>query len=447
MDYPPIDTLMDPEMEFLTDNQDRQQVGALQRILRLQCRPPQWRPKISLWLSTQEVASPTTDFSDTQHGPTEGDPVHATWTDRRRLKKECTVLPNLAHYPALQLRNPISLFFLDRAPHDYTDRTRAATWLHGLVGEDSNDGGPCVGRTVGQRRAPIYGMRSVVSASLDIKERKVGISICIFLYTFSKGFHIASETTTRDFPIKVLELAAILCMRGVTVDSLPSGVRAHSSLLYVSPPAKFARSRYKTMADDLLVISTAHVNTGMWISITNPESNPITFKDIEIESSDAEQNKGIIEKHYYIHDQIIEQRKDLAERGTLCLLRNKLDAKSPNRIYLNSDALGHSSHRDWRLWPGEPNGASFYGHFCDPHGSPPIYGDCSYNCTLDDVAREEQKMRSLFRPGHVNVAPRHLTTEAETFTFCHNDSCESPRGSKNRNTWTPHYKDECQVRT
>ncbi|GER47925.1 metalloendopeptidase / zinc ion binding protein [Striga asiatica] len=150
-----------------------------------------------------------------------------------------------------------------------------------------------------------------------------------------------------------------------------------------------------------------------------------TAKDYRLQSSDAEQNKDIIEKHSCIHDQIIEQRKrpgrkvytvsaqvyiepnvqkPLQRKGRALLSapelsRNELDSKAPIRIYLNYDAVGHSSDRDCRsvgdiVKLGEPNGASFSGGpSCDPHGSPPIYGDCWYNCTLDDVAGEDKKYR------------------------------------------------------
>lgn len=43
---------------------------------------------------------------------------------------------------------------------------------------------------------------------------------------------------------------------------------------------------------------------------------------------------------------------------------------------------------------GEPPGASYSGTpSCNPHGDPPIYGDCWYNCTLDDIAGEDKKHR------------------------------------------------------
>ncbi|KAL6493129.1 hypothetical protein OROGR_032888 [Orobanche gracilis] len=129
--------------------------------------------------------------------------------------------------------------------------------------------------------------------------------------------------------------------------------------------------------------------------------------------------------HSCIHDQILEQRKGPGRKvysvsaqvyvepdvpnsllrkgrallGTSEFSRNQNDAKKPIRIYLNYDAVGHSSDRDCRsvgdiVKLGEPNGASFSGvPSCNPHGDPPIYGDCWYNCTLDDTAGKDKKYR------------------------------------------------------
>lgn len=30
---------------------------------------------------------------------------------------------------------------------------------------------------------------------------------------------------------------------------------------------------------------------------------------------------------------------------------------------------------------------------CNPHSDPPIFGDCWYNCTLDDIAGEDKRHR------------------------------------------------------
>lgn len=33
------------------------------------------------------------------------------------------------------------------------------------------------------------------------------------------------------------------------------------------------------------------------------------------------------------------------------------------------------------------------GTVCDPHGDPPLVGDCWYNCTVEDIAGEDKKQR------------------------------------------------------
>ena len=30
---------------------------------------------------------------------------------------------------------------------------------------------------------------------------------------------------------------------------------------------------------------------------------------------------------------------------------------------------------------------------CNPHGDPPIFGDCWYNCTSEDISQEDKKHR------------------------------------------------------
>lgn len=138
-----------------------------------------------------------------------------------------------------------------------------------------------------------------------------------------------------------------------------------------------------------------------------------------------DQDKENVLSHSCIHDQIIEQRKrpgrkvysvsaqiyvqpdvskSVKRRGRALLGVSELpkwhtDAKLPIRIYLNYDAVGHSSDRDCRnvgdiVKLGEPAGASYSGApSCNPQADPPIYGDCWYNCTLDDIAEEDKKLR------------------------------------------------------
>lgn len=43
---------------------------------------------------------------------------------------------------------------------------------------------------------------------------------------------------------------------------------------------------------------------------------------------------------------------------------------------------------------GEPPVTSVPGlPACNPHGDPPVYGDCWYNCTLEDISEEDKKHR------------------------------------------------------
>ncbi|GLT73830.1 hypothetical protein SLA2020_456630 [Shorea laevis] len=128
--------------------------------------------------------------------------------------------------------------------------------------------------------------------------------------------------------------------------------------------------------------------------------------------------------HSCIHDQILEQRrrpgrkvysvtpqvyeqpgisKPLQHAGRTLLSISNLpgkrdDAKQPVRIYLNYDAVGHSPDRDCRtvgdiVKLGEPPVSSPGNPSCNPHGDPPIYGDCWYNCTLDDISGEDKRRR------------------------------------------------------
>ncbi|KAI7742875.1 hypothetical protein M8C21_027416, partial [Ambrosia artemisiifolia] len=132
-----------------------------------------------------------------------------------------------------------------------------------------------------------------------------------------------------------------------------------------------------------------------------------------------------IASHSCIHDEIIEQRRKrpgnkvysvtpqvyqaavtepLHRTGRALLEVPKVsrfskNAKQPIRIYLNYDAVGHSPARDCRnvgdiVKLGEPPAASHLGTpSCNPRNDPPIFGDCWYNCTLDDIAGEDKRHR------------------------------------------------------
>lgn len=128
--------------------------------------------------------------------------------------------------------------------------------------------------------------------------------------------------------------------------------------------------------------------------------------------------------HSCIHDQIIEQRRKpgrnvysitpqlyqesvltdpIHYKGRALLSVSKFsnlqnDAKQPIRIFLNYDAVGHSPDRDCRsigdiVKLGEPQATSIGGTLCNPHGDPPISGDCWYNCTVDDISGEDKRRR------------------------------------------------------
>ncbi|KAJ6328220.1 hypothetical protein OIU77_009999 [Salix suchowensis] len=146
--------------------------------------------------------------------------------------------------------------------------------------------------------------------------------------------------------------------------------------------------------------------------------------DQQLQGQSAERGIGNIVSHSCIHDQIIEERKRPGRqvysvmpqvygqssnskplhgkgRALLGISESSLhqkDVKQPIRIFLNYDAVGHSPDRDCRkvgeiVKLGEPPAASLPGTPCNPHGDPPIYGDCWYNCTVDDISREDKRHR------------------------------------------------------
>ncbi|KAM0066802.1 putative leishmanolysin [Helianthus debilis subsp. tardiflorus] len=132
-----------------------------------------------------------------------------------------------------------------------------------------------------------------------------------------------------------------------------------------------------------------------------------------------------IASHSCIHDEIIEQRRKrsgnniysitpqvyhatdsepLHRKGRALLEIPKVssfpkNAKQPIRIYLNYDAVGHSPTRDCRnvgdiVKLGEPPEASNSETLsCNPHNDPSIVSDCWYNCTSDDISREDKRRR------------------------------------------------------
>ncbi|KAG0610529.1 hypothetical protein M758_7G072700 [Ceratodon purpureus] len=125
--------------------------------------------------------------------------------------------------------------------------------------------------------------------------------------------------------------------------------------------------------------------------------------------------------HSCIHDEILEQQRragvnqykitpqvyeisgepleDETHGRALLDIETDVDKRQPIRIFLNYDAVGHSVDRDCRV-PGEivklgePTPSSIPGFpACNSRVEPPIYGDCWYNCTLEDITGEDKKNR------------------------------------------------------
>ncbi|CAL9173283.1 unnamed protein product [Musa hybrid cultivar] len=75
------------------------------------------------------------------------------------------------------------------------------------------------------------------------------------------------------------------------------------------------------------------------------------------------------------------------------------DAKQPIRILLNYDAVGHSLDRDCQnvgelVKLGEPPVTSVpRTPVCKTHGDRPVFADCWYNCTSEDISEEDKKRR------------------------------------------------------
>ncbi|KAF8377459.1 hypothetical protein HHK36_030837 [Tetracentron sinense] len=158
----------------------------------------------------------------------------------------------------------------------------------------------------------------------------------------------------------------------------------------------------------------------VWIGSTNAKS-----QEHQLKWQGQEKRSKDIVSHSCIHDQILEQRrrpglkeysvtpqvyeesgfsKPLHSKGRALLGVPKLseiqkDAWHPIRIYLNYDAVGHSPDRDCQsvgdiVKLGEPPVTRLPSTpACNPHGNPPIFGDCWYNCTLDDISGDDKSLR------------------------------------------------------
>ncbi|KAI5056639.1 hypothetical protein GOP47_0028826 [Adiantum capillus-veneris] len=112
--------------------------------------------------------------------------------------------------------------------------------------------------------------------------------------------------------------------------------------------------------------------------------------------------------HSCIHDKISAQRRysispqvyeDNRKGRALLALSDQVDMRQPIRIYLNYDAVGLSPDRDCRapgqiVKLGEPAPHPVHGlPACCPHGDSPVYGDCWYNCTVDDISGDDKRKR------------------------------------------------------
>ncbi|BFG17851.1 hypothetical protein CerSpe_041250 [Prunus speciosa] len=159
----------------------------------------------------------------------------------------------------------------------------------------------------------------------------------------------------------------------------------------------------------------------IWLETSNAQSQENT-----LQGEDPEWLSESVASHSCIHDQILKQRRrpgrkvytvtpqvyegsDISQalhqkgRALLGISKGSVqqkDVKRPIRIYLNYDAVGHSPDRDCRnvgdiVKLGEPPVMySVLGSpSCNPHGDPPISGDCWYNCTLDDIAGKDKRQR------------------------------------------------------
>ncbi|CAA6653468.1 unnamed protein product [Spirodela intermedia] len=159
----------------------------------------------------------------------------------------------------------------------------------------------------------------------------------------------------------------------------------------------------------------------IFVWIENAHSNSV--QRVVHRQGDGGYNVDHTLSHSCIHDEIIQQRRQPGRkeysvspqvydrsdssnlnhpRGRILLGLTSSDlegSRQPIRIFLNYDAVGISQDRDCRnigdiVKIGEPPAASVSGSpACNPHGDPPISGDCWYNCTLEDISGPSKKLR------------------------------------------------------
>ncbi|XP_018678800.2 uncharacterized protein LOC103986043 isoform X1 [Musa acuminata AAA Group] len=149
------------------------------------------------------------------------------------------------------------------------------------------------------------------------------------------------------------------------------------------------------------------------------DSKPLLWQNTE------SGEKNVYLTHSCIHDEILHQRRRPGRkeysvtpqvyhgsslsrphhRGGRTLLELspafplQIDAKQPIRIFLNYDAVGHTSDRDCQnvgdlVKLGEPPATSIpRTPVCNAHGDRPVFADCWYECTLEDISGEDKKQR------------------------------------------------------
>ncbi|CAJ2675541.1 unnamed protein product [Trifolium pratense] len=154
------------------------------------------------------------------------------------------------------------------------------------------------------------------------------------------------------------------------------------------------------------------------------EANNVTAQEQQFQWGGLEGKVEKIDSHSCIHDHILEQRKrpghkvysvtpqvyepgrskPLHRKGRALLgistsSKPQKDEKQPIRIYLNYDAVDHSPDRDCKkvgdiVKLGDPPITSLPGlPPCNPLSNHPTLGGCWYNCTSEDISRDDKKQR------------------------------------------------------
>ncbi|OAE20884.1 hypothetical protein AXG93_3256s1310 [Marchantia polymorpha subsp. ruderalis] len=158
----------------------------------------------------------------------------------------------------------------------------------------------------------------------------------------------------------------------------------------------------------------------LWIGTVNCRAD-----QTRVENHNRNTGRHTTQTHSCIHDEILEQRRRLGikeftvtpqvyasldeeneeyRRGRGLLSVSSwtdvdVDRRQSIRIFLNYDAVGHSPDRDCRtvgdiVKLGEPAPSAVSGSpACNPRADPPVYGDCWYNCTLEDISGEDKRKR------------------------------------------------------